>query len=117
MSRIKMALALLLRGVGGLVTYAMETLNKALAAIDPAKKEKIQHALNVAEQVLSLLQAVKFLCPTRWQTAYAKSVSAVSSVVFALSDLTLTQDELTVICNDFNAACLAWNGDDDETCV
>lgn len=116
MSRLKLAIKLLF-GIGSAVSYALEALNKALAAIDPSKKEKIQHALNVAEQVLSVLQTLKFLCPTKWQTAYAKSVLAVQQVVFALADLALTEDELKQISADFSTAVIAWNGDDDETCV
>ncbi len=116
MSRLKLLIKLVF-GIGNAVSYALEVLNRAIAAIDPAKKEKIQHALNVAEQVLSVLQTLKFLCPTKWQTAYAKSVLAVQKVVFALADLVITEEELKNIASDFDAAVIAWNGDDDETCV
>ena len=116
MSRLKLLIKLVF-GIGNAVSYALGRLNIAIAAIDPAKKEKIQHALNVAEQVLSVLQTLKFLCPTKWQTAYQKTVLATQAVVFSLSDLVLTQEELVVICNDFNAALVEWNGEDDETCV
>lgn len=116
MSRLKLLIKLIF-GIGSAVSYALEMLNRAIAAIDPAKKEKIQHALNVAEQVLSVMQTLKFLCPTKWRTAYAKSVLAVQQVVFALADLALTPEELKKISSEFNAAVLEWNGDDDETCV
>ena len=116
MSKLKLLIKLIF-GIGSAVSYALEVLNRAIAGIDPAKKEKIQHALNVAEQVLAALQTLKFLCPTKWQTAYQKTVLATQAVVFALADLVLTQDELNGIAKDFNAACLEWNGDDDETCV
>ena len=117
MSKFKLLIKYLLSGISGVVEYLLGLLNSALASIDPAKKEKIQHALNVAEQVLAALQTLKFLCPTKWQTAYQKTVLATQAVVFALADLVLTQDELNGIAKDFNAACLEWNGDDDETCV
>ncbi|MBO7686924.1 MAG: hypothetical protein J6V72_11105 [Kiritimatiellae bacterium] len=116
MSRLKLLIKLVF-GIGSAVSYALEVLNRAIAGIDPAKKEKIQHALNVAEQVLSVLQTLKFLCPTRWQTAYAKSVLAVQEVVFALADLAITEEEPKNIASDFDAAVIEWNGDDDETCV
>ncbi len=117
MSKFKLLLKYITGGTSGVVEYLLGLLNAALAAIDPSKKEKIQHALNVAEQVLSVMQTLKFLCPTKWQTAYAKSVLAVQQVVFALADLALTEEELKQISADFSTAVIAWNGDDDETCV
>ena len=116
MSKLKLLIKLIF-GIGSAVSYALEVLNRAIAGIDPAKKEKIQHALNVAEQVLATLQTLKFMIPVKWQTAYAKSVLAVQEVVFALADLALTPEELKKISGEFNAAVLEWNGDDDETCV
>jgi hypothetical protein len=97
--------------------YLREVLNGALAKIDPKRKDNIQAALNIANRVLSVLVALKWLCPTKWQTAYAATIAAVTVVVNALQDLQLTTEELVNIRNDFNAAVIAWNGDDDETCI
>lgn len=117
MSKFKLLIKYITGGMSGVVEYLLGLLNAALAAIDPAKKKEMQHALNIAEQALSALQTLKFLCPTKWQTAYQKTVVAAQNVVLSLSDLALTYDELAVICNDFNVARITWNGEDDETCV
>ena len=42
-------------GVSGVVNYGLNALNKGLGKIDPAKKERIQAALNIAEQALTLI--------------------------------------------------------------
>ena len=97
--------------------YLLEVLNGALAKIDPKRKDNIQAALNIANRVLAVLVALKWLCPTKWQSAYAATIAAVTVVVNALQDLQLTTEELVNIRNDFNAAVIAWNGDDDETCI
>ena len=103
--------------VSSAASYLLDVLNSALAKIDPKRKDNIQAALNIANRVLSVLVALKWLCPTKWQTAYAATIAAVTVVVNALQDLQLTTEELVNIRNDFNAAVIAWNGDDDETCI
>ena len=103
--------------VSSVASYLLDVLNSALAKIDPKRKDNIQAALNIANRVLSVLVALKWLCPTKWQTAYAATIAAVTVVVNALQDLQLTTEELANIRNDFNAAVIAWKGDDDETCI
>lgn len=103
--------------VGSAAGYLLDVLNGALAKVDPRRRDNIQAALNIASHVLSALVALKWLCPTRWQTAYAVTVNAVTVVVKALKDLQITADELLNIRNDFSAAVIAWNGGDDETCI
>ena len=103
--------------IGSAASYLLDILNSTLAKIDPKRKDNIQAALNIANRVLSVLVALKWLCPTKWQVAYAATITAVTVVVNALQDLQITADELANIRNDFNAAVIAWNGDDDETCI
>ena len=117
MSKLKIILKYLTGGFSGVVDYALDFLNKAVAGIDPAKKEKVQHALNIAKQVAAVLEQFAWLCPAKWQTAYGKTIAAVVSVTAALDDLTLTADELKQVTSDFAAAVAAWNAPDDETCV
>lgn len=116
-STFKMILKYLTGGVGGVVDYLLDLLNAALAKVDPANKAKIQAALNIAEKVLAALVALKWLCPTRWQTAYTETIEAVNCAIEALSDLQLTADELKRIQADFAEAIAAWKAPDDETCA
>lgn len=116
-SKFKIAWKLVFGGMGSVVDYLLDILNKALAALDPAKKEKIQAVLNLARRVLSALTALEWLCPTKWQTAYTKTIKAVTTVCDALDDLTLTAEELERIKADFEEAVKAWKSPDDETCV
>ena len=115
-SKFKILWKYVFGGMGSVVDYLLDLLNKALAALDPAKKEKIQGVLNLARRVLSTLAAMEWLCPTKWQTAYAKTVKAVTTVCNALDDLTLTAEELERIKADFEAAVKEWKSPDDETC-
>ena len=116
-SKIKIAWKYLTGGMGSVVDYLLDVLNDALKRIDPANKAKIQAVLNVAERVLSALQSLQWLCPTKWQTAYRTTVAAVISVTIALSDLTITQTELEAMQKAFDEAVKAWKAPDDETCV
>lgn len=116
-SKIKLAWKYLTGGMGSVTDYLLDVLNAALAKIDPEKRETIQAVLNVAQKVLATLTACQWLCPTKWQTAYNKTVTAVLTVTVSLGDLVLTVDELLTIQNDFNAAVVSWKSDDDETCV
>ena len=116
-SKIKIAWKYLTGGMGGVVDYLLDTLNRALASIPADNKAKIQAVLNVAEKVLATLNALQWLCPTKWQTAYRASVAAVLAVTDALADLTITGAEFTSVRVSFNAAVLAWKSDDDDTCI
>lgn len=116
-SKIKIAWKYLWGGMGDVVDYLLDVLNNALAAIDPAKKEKTVAALNVARRVLATLNALQWLCPTKWQIAYGETVEAVEAVIDALLDLQLTYEELEKIRKEFAEAVAAWKGPDDETCV
>lgn len=115
-SKFKIAIKYLFGGMGSVVDYLLDVLNAALAKIDPENRAKVQAALNIAEKVLATLIALKWLCPTKWQTAYSETVEAVSVVVESLDDLNLTADELKKIQAEFAEAVAAWKGPDDETC-
>lgn len=104
-------------GVGSVADYLLDVLNKALASIDVGNRAKIQAVLNTANKVLATLNAFAWLCPTKWQTAYRKTVDAVQTVSDALADLTLTLDELSAVKANFVDAIVAWKSPDDETCV
>lgn len=117
MSTFKVIVKYVFGGMGSVVDYLLDLLNAALAKLDPANKAKIQGVLNLAEKILSTMSALKWLCPTKWQTAYSAATAAVLSVVNALEDLVLTSEELTAIRKAFAEAVTAWKSDDDETCV
>lgn len=117
-SKFKLIISFLFGGgVSGVVEYALGVLKRALDGLTDTTRTKIQSALNLSMKVLSILEAVKILVPTKWQTAYAKTIEAVKETVKSLSDLDLTKDELDVICDRVTAAIDAWKSPDDETCV
>lgn len=100
-----------------MATYVLSKVNGALNAIDVSKKEKIMAALNIATKGLAVLNAIAWLCPVKWQTAYKATIAAVQSVCAALDDLHLTIEELSNVRARFEAAYAAWEGPDDETCM
>jgi len=77
--------------------YVLGVLKNTMAALSDTTREKIQAALNTTLNVLAVLVAVKWLIPTKWQTAYAATIAAVEVLVNALSDLEIDKDELTKI--------------------
>lgn len=116
-SKFKIVWKYLFGGIGSVVDYLLEILNTALAALDPAKKEKVQAVLNLALKVLAALKTLQFLCPVKWQTAYGLTVKAVQTLVTDLEDLNVTQEEMNEIIKEFKAAVEAWKSPDDATCV
>jgi len=104
-------------GVSGVIEYVLEVLKNALASLTDTSKAKIQAVLNLALKVLSVLEAVKILVPTKWQSAYTLTIAAVSECVSSLTDLELTKPELDIICDKITAAVKAWKSPDDDTCV
>ena len=100
-----------------IATYVLGRTNDALGAIDVSRREKITAALNLATKGLAVLNAIAWLCPTKWQTAYKLTIDAVQDVCDALFDLHLTVEELSGVRTKFEAACAAWQSPDDETCV
>ncbi len=116
-STIKIAFKYIFGGVSGVVEYLLGVLNAALAGMNEATKQRVQGALNLAHKVLATLTAIKWLCPTKWQTAYKATVDAVAEAVAALEDLEITTDEVAVIHDRTKAALDAWKLPDDDTCI
>ena len=116
-SKFKIVWKYLFGGTSSVVEYVLGVLNKALSSIGETSKEKVQACLNTAIRVLSVLNAIKWLVPTKWQTAYGNTIFAVQGVVDSLSDLEITKDELTIVADRCKAALAAWKSPDDDTCV
>lgn len=116
-SKFKLAVKYLFGGIGSVVDYLLDILNQALAKVDPGRKEQTQAALNIALRVLSTLKAFEWLCPTKWQSAYAKTLAAVERTVTAFDDFILTADEFAALKDAFASAVSAWKSPDDDTCV
>lgn len=116
-STVKIAVKYIFGGVSGVVEYLLGVLNAALAGMTEANRQRVQGALNLAQKVLATLTALKWLCPTKWQTAYKSTVDAVADAVAALEDLEITADEVSIVADRIRAALAAWNAPDDETCV
>ena len=116
-SNFKIILKYLTGGIGGVVDYILDILNAALAALDHSDKSKVMAILNIAQKVLATLNALKWLCPTKWQIAYSETIEAVEAIPDALSDLALTAEELQKIRKEFTEAVNSWKSPDDETCV
>ena len=104
-------------GVSGVVEYVLGVLKNALSSLTDSTKEKIQAALNIATRVLTVLKSLAWLIPTKWQTAYGKTIEAVQECVNDLGDLEITKEELDIIIDKVTATINAWNSPDDETCI
>ena len=115
-SKIKLVWKLLTGGASGLGTYALELGNSALASLNASNKQSIQAVLNYMTKILNTLKAFSWLIPTKWQTAYSKTLKAVEDTATALEDLQLTQEELANVITAYSSAVDAWKSGDDATC-
>lgn len=94
------------------ISYLLNIANQVLAAIDPDKRAKIAAAYNTLCKVLATMTSLAWLVPTKWQSAYRMTISAVSDAANALADFKIEAVELTKVKDSFNAAVLAWRGGD-----
>lgn len=104
-------------GFGGVADYLLDILNNALKNLDASKKDNIQSVLNFALKILATINALSWLCPTKWQTALKSTVAAIDKLIEALSDLSVTQAELTAVYGKFVTAVECWKSPDDGTCM
>ncbi len=111
-SKLKIALKYIFGGIDSVMEYLLEIVNAALAKIDPANRAKIAAAYNTISRVASTLLALKWLCPTKWQSAYEMTIMAVSDSASALEDFKIETAELTKVKDAFAAAVAAWRAVD-----
>lgn len=111
-SKLKIAFKYLFGGMEAVVDYLLDIVNQALAAIDPDKRAKIAAAYNTLCKVLATMTSLAWLVPTKWQSAYKATLSAVADAANALADFKIEAAELTKVRDAFNAAVLAWRGGD-----
>ena len=111
-SKLKIAFKYLFGGMEAVVDYLLDIVNQALAAIDPDKRAKIAAAYNTLCKVLATMTSLAWLVPTKWQSAYKATLSAVADAADALADFKIEAAELTKVRDAFNAAVTAWSGGD-----
>ena len=111
-SKLTIGWKYLFGGMEAVVEYLLGIVNSALAAIDQDRRAKIAAAYNTVKRVLATLEALQWLCPTKWQSAYSATVGAVEAVVAALEDMKIEAAELTKVKDAFNAAVQTWRGTD-----
>ena len=116
-SKFKLAWKYLFGGAANVASYLLEMLNSALASIPEGGAANCQAVLNYTKKILSTLKAFQWLIPTKWQSAYEKTLEAVDAAADSLSDLQLTSEEIADVYDAVAAAVKAWKGEDDETCV
>lgn len=111
-SKFKVAIKYLFGGIDSVMEYLLETVNAALGKIDPANRTKIAAAYNTVLNVLATLNALAWLCPAKWQSAYKNTIAAVGTVAAALADFKIEYSELTDVKDAFAAAVTAWRSGD-----
>lgn len=110
-SKFRIGWAFLTGGPTKVLDYVLDRANDFVEGLSDAKKEELEGYLATAKKVLDALGSVSWLCPKRWKTAYGLTVQAFADVVDALSDLQLTQDEATGVCNSFRIAYASWRAE------
>lgn len=112
-SVFKTILMYIFGGTNGIVTYLLDVVNNALAQIEPDKRAKTAAVYNVIKKAIAILNAFKFLCPTKWQNAYEKTQYAVYKCVQAIEDFEITPEELSNVRTCLGVAYKSWCEDDD----
>ena len=116
-SKFKIVIKYIFGGTSAVVEYILGVVNKALSSVDTSSKEKAQALLNTLLKANATLKAIAWLVPTKWQTAYGKTLDSIFSIVMMLEDLQITKEEIDIAYDRSKAAIAAWKSPDDETCV
>jgi hypothetical protein len=116
-SKLTIAWKYLCGGFGGVADYLLDILNNALSNLDAKYKDNIQAVLNFASKIYSIMEALKWLCPTKWQTAYKATLEAVKETINTLSDFSVTNDEVKFVYGKYITAVESWKLPDDGTCM
>lgn len=110
-SKLKLAWKFVTGGREGVLDYGLDVSNTFTARLPDAKKEDLKAYLATARNILDTIDALSWLCPSKWQRAYALTVIAFADIVSALDDLKVTRDELTAVCNAYQLAYAAWRAE------
>ena len=110
-SKFKLAWKFLTGGREGVLDYCLDVSNTFAARLPDAKKDDIKSYLATARNILDTLDALSWLCPSKWRHAYALTLSAFADIASALDDLKVTKDELTAVCNAYHLAYAAWRAE------
>ena len=110
-SKIKIAWKFLTGWREGVLDYALDVSNTFADRLPDAKKEDLKAYIATARNILDTIDALSWLCPSKWRYAYTLTVSAFADIVSALDDLKVTRDELTAVCNAYQLAYAAWRAE------
>ena len=110
-STIRLGWAFLTGGPTKVLDYVLDCANSLVDRLPDAKKAEVEGYLATAHKIMETLDAISWLCPKKWLMAYSLTIQAFADVVAALSDLKLTQDEATSVCNSFRVAYASWRAD------
>ena len=111
-SKVKLVWKFLFGGKEAVLDYVIDVANNLFAKLAEAKQEQVKGYLAQAQKILSTMQGVKWLCPSKWQDAYGETVAAFETVVTALSDLNVTTEEIKDCYAAFKTAYAAWRTED-----
>lgn len=110
-SKLKLVWKFLTGGREAVIDYALDVANTFADRLADAKKEDIGKWLATARRILSTLDALSCLCPSKWTDAYGLTLSAFSDLVDALDDLKVEKDELAKVADAFRLAYAAWRAE------
>ena len=111
-SRVKLVWKFLTGGREAVLDYVIDAANTLMARLaESGGVANAQTYLGYAQKILDSLSGLKWLCPSKWQTAYGLTVTAFADTVVALADLTVTGEELESCCAAFKSAYCAWRAE------
>ncbi len=111
-SKIKIVWKFVTGGREAVLDYVIDCANTLMAQLaESGGGENAKTYLDYAQKILDTLSGVKWLCPSKWQTAYGLTVTAFADTVAALADLTVTGEEIESCYAAFKSAFSAWRAE------
>lgn len=112
-SILKTVCAYLLGGVPRAIQYLFGVLNVCFTATLMRPTKNFAPLYNTVSRVLAIANLLRWLCPTKWQSAYVKLQSALSVILYGLQQDDIDREKAAQLHDYCLESLREWEKQDD----
>lgn len=96
--------------------YFLDKANTLVSSLSGETQEKVKTAYGIAKTIYDYMVKLGWIVPKSWTKYYDSVMSCYKSVLDALEDMQVTQEELDRLIAAFQVAYAVWKADDVVPC-